>query len=46
MSYESLDLKKPQESIDYEECSNFVIHSIKSIMKEAMDNGNDRFTLW
>lgn len=36
MTYESLDLKKPIESNDYQECSEFVVTSIEAVMKEAM----------
>jgi len=45
MTYETLDLKKPKESKDYEECSNFVVHSIESIMKDAMDSGHNKIII-
>lgn len=45
MTYESLDLKKPKESEDYEECSNFVVQSIESIMKDAMDSGRNKIII-
>ncbi len=45
MPYEKLDLKKPIESEDYEECSNFVVQSIESIMKDAMDSGRNRIII-
>lgn len=45
MSYESLDLKKPCESEDYEECSNFVVHSIESIIQDAMDTGRNKIVI-
>lgn len=45
MTYESLDLKKPVESEDYEECSNFVVQSIEGIMKDAMDTGRNKIII-
>lgn len=45
MTYETLDLKKPIESEDYEECSNFVVQSIESIMKDAMDSGRNKIII-
>lgn len=45
MTYESHDLKKPVESADYQECSEFVVSSIESIMKEAMDTGRNRIEI-
>lgn len=45
MTYESHDLKKPVESVDYQECSEFVVSSIESIMKEAMDTGRNRIEI-
>ncbi len=45
MGYENLDLKKPIESEDYEECSDFVIRSIESIMQEAMDGGGNKIVI-
>jgi len=45
MTYESLDLKKPMESDDYQECSEFVVSSIEAIMKEAMDTGRNKIVI-
>lgn len=45
MSYENLDLKIPEEADDYEECSSFVIDSIESIMKDAMDSGRNKIII-
>lgn len=45
MSYEQLDLKIPIESDDYEECSDFVVNSIESIMRNAMDNGLNKIVI-
>lgn len=45
MTYESLDLKKPIESDDYQECSEFVVSSIEAIMKEAMDTGRNQIVI-
>ena len=45
MSYESLDLKKPIESDDYKECSDFVVNSIELIMKDAMDSGRNKIVI-
>jgi len=45
MRYENLELKKPIESEDYEECSNFVVQSIESIMQEAMDTGRNKIII-
>lgn len=45
MTYDELDLKQPTESNDYAECSKFVIDSIESIMKEAMDTGRNKIVI-
>lgn len=45
MKYEELNLKKPVESDDYEECSTFIVDSIESIMKEAMDTGRNKIVI-
>ena len=45
MTYESLDLKIPIESEDYQECSEFVVDSIESIMQAAMDAGRNRIEI-
>jgi hypothetical protein len=45
MTYESLDLKKPIESNDYQECSEFIVSSIEAIMKDAMDTGRNKIVI-
>jgi hypothetical protein len=45
MSYDDLELKKPIESDDYEECSSFVVYSIENIMKNAMDSGQNKIII-
>jgi hypothetical protein len=45
MSYDDLELKKPIESDDYEECSDFVVYSIENIMKNAMDSGQNKIII-
>ncbi len=45
MKYEDLELKKPVESEDYKECSNFVVQSIELIMQEAMDTGRNQIII-
>ena len=45
MKYEQLDLKKPIESEDYVECSEFIVNSIESIMKDAMDTGRNKIVI-
>ena len=45
MSYDDLELKKPIESDDYEECSGFVVHSIEKIIKDAMDAGQNKIII-
>lgn len=45
MTYETLNLKNPIESADYEESSNFVLKSIESIMQDAMDTGRNKIII-
>lgn len=45
MSYESHELKKPVESDDYQECSEFIVSSIESIMQEAMDTDRNKIVI-
>ena len=45
MAYESLNLKKPKESEDYEECSAFVVSPIEKIMHDAMDGGRNKIVV-
>ena len=42
MADESLDLKNPVESEDYQECSNLSFRPSESIMKDAMDTGRNK----
>jgi len=43
--YESLDFKIPVESDDYMECSDYVIHCIDSIMKNAIDTKQNQIII-
>ncbi len=45
MAYENLDLKKPIESEDYEECSDFMTISIEGMMQDAMDNRRNKIVI-
>ena len=45
MTYESLNLKKPKQSDDYEECSSFIVKSIEKIMQSAMDSGRNKIII-
>jgi hypothetical protein len=45
MEYNELDLKIPQESEDYLECSEFVTSSIESIIREAITTGKNRIII-
>jgi hypothetical protein len=45
MTYESLNLKKPKQSDDYEECSSFIVNSIEGIMQSAMDSGRNKIII-
>lgn len=44
-SYEKIILKKPEESEDYQECSEFVVSSIEEIMKDAMDQKRNKIVI-
>lgn len=43
--YEKLLLKKPKESDDYIECSNFVVNAVESIIKNAMDKERNKIII-
>ncbi len=43
--YENLDFKIPKESDDYQECSEFVVKSIESIMQTTMDEGKNKIVI-
>lgn len=45
MTYEELDLKMPEQSADYDDCSTFVTNSIDSIMKEAIEAGKNKIII-
>lgn len=45
MRYEDLDFKIPIQSDDYDECSNFVIYSIKRIIKDAIERGKNKILI-
>jgi len=45
MTYASLNLKKPKQSDDYDECSTFIVNSIEAIMKSAMDSGRNKIII-
>ncbi len=45
MNYDELDLKQPIECDDYSECSKFIVDSIESIMKDAMDSGRNKIVI-
>ena len=44
MKYEDLTFKKPIESLDYKSCSDYVIHCIESIIKNAITNKKNKIT--
>lgn len=41
----NLNFKIPKESIDYEECSKFIIRQIESIIKETMQNNQNKIII-
>jgi len=43
--YDNLNLKKPKESDDYIECSDFVVNAVESIIKKAMDEGHNKIII-
>lgn len=45
VTYDQLEFKIPVEQPDYVECSEFVIHSIESIMKNAIDSGDNKIII-
>jgi hypothetical protein len=42
MEYEDSDFKVPEQSDDYEECSEFVVTQIVAIVKKAIDEGRNK----
>ncbi len=45
MTYDSQDFKIPIQSDDYAHCSRFVISSIETIMREAIEQGNNSIVI-
>lgn len=45
MEYDDLDFKIPQESEDYSTCSEFVTSSVESIIREAIEHGNNKIII-
>jgi hypothetical protein len=45
MNYDDLDLKRPQQCEDYNECSEFVTNAIESIMQAAIDDGRNQIII-
>lgn len=45
MEYGTVNFKIPVESIDYQECSAFVIAHIEAIMKDAIDAGKNKIVI-
>lgn len=43
--YDHLILKKPIESDDYQECSDFVVSAVEGIIKKAMDDGLNKIII-
>ena len=43
--YDNLTLKIPVESEDYIDCSDFVVSSVESIIRDAMDAGRNRIII-
>lgn len=45
MEYDELEFKIPEQSDDYNECSDFVTTSIESIMKDAIESGRNKIII-
>jgi len=45
MDYEHLIFKIPQESDDYEECSNYVVDCVESIIKKVISSGHNKIII-
>ena len=45
MEYDDLELKQPQQSADYNECSEFVTRNIESIMQATIDSGRNQIII-
>ncbi|MBN2270941.1 MAG: hypothetical protein JXN61_10025, partial [Sedimentisphaerales bacterium] len=45
MQYDDLELKRPQQCEDYDECSEFVSNAVETIMQTAIDAGRNRIVI-
>jgi len=45
MQYDDLDLKRPQQCEDYNECSEFVTNAIEAIMQAALEGGRNQIII-
>lgn len=45
MKYEDLEFKIPKQSDDYDECSDFIVNAIESIMKAAIEQGRNKIII-
>ena len=45
MEYDELEFKIPDQSDDYNECSDFVTTSIESIMEDAIESGRNKIII-
>ena len=45
MGYDDLDLKKPEQCQDYDECSEFVTNAIEAIMQAAIDDRRNQIII-
>jgi hypothetical protein len=45
MRYETLDFKKPQQSDDYDACSNFVVEKVDAIMEAAIQSKKNKILI-
>ncbi len=45
MSYDQQIFKIPKESDDYQECSDFVIQAIESIIKDVINTGENKIVI-
>lgn len=45
MKYDKVNVKKPTESEDYSECSDYAINSIEAIIGQAIENGENKIII-
>jgi len=45
MNYDELELKKPKQCADYDDCSAFVINAIEAIVQSAIDAGRNKIII-